>query len=214
MTDRPILFSGPMVYAILEGRKTQTRRVLKPQPRLGQSAHLYSTSQVDWQVRGKYGTVLSSERLPYTTGDRLWVREAWRTDVTYDWTKPSDLAADSPIIFEADGARNSNWRPAPMADHAGKLRPSMFMPRWASRITLEVTAVKVERLQDIEFQDVISEGCEVRQFWLFGADNAGRKRIAQSVFADLWDSINGSRPGSDWEANPWVAAIEFRRVGP
>jgi hypothetical protein len=94
----------------------------------------------------------------------------------------------------------------------GKLRPSMFMPRWASRITLEITDIRVERVQDIVERDTYAEGCErIREFQAFGADSAGRDKLARFGFKRLWDSINADR-GYGWDKNPWVWVISFRRI--
>jgi hypothetical protein len=177
MTDRPILFSGPMVRALLDGRKTQTRRVLKP------TAEAFETPK-------------------YRTGDRLWVREAWRADSQVDAVKPSDLSIGEPVYFEADGAIFSRGC---MMIKAGRARPSMFMPRWASRLTLTVTEVRVQRLQDIDEKDARAEG--VTELEIGTARNPCRMGYRMS-FRELWDHLNDPR-GYGWDANPWVAAYTF-----
>ena len=152
MKERPILFSAPMVRAILDGTKTQTRRVVKPQPyvdavgnacwngaNFGQSAdkvpHFQSLASP--LPSSKTGRV----RCPFgAPGDRLWVREAWRTVAEADPIPPRDMDEAFRLWFEVD---------APHQPGAGKYRPPMFMPHWASRITLEITGVRVEQLQDI-----------------------------------------------------------------
>lgn len=93
----------------------------------------------------------------------------------------------------------------------GKTRPSIHMPRWVSRILLEITAIRVERLQEISLAQVQREGCEVRQFWLFGANQEQAQKIGASVFGGLWSSINGAE---SWNSNPWVWVIEFRCITP
>lgn len=211
MKERPILFKDEMIRAILEGRKTQTRRVCKQQPYsngfafecneflchndyLPPSAmlmdvykggkYLYSTFNLEgWESECPYGK----------PGDRLWVREAFRLCVEAYATKPRDTDAAYRVWYEAD---------APHQPGFGRLRPSMHMPRWASRITLEITGVRVERLQDISDEDALSEGVYPTKTGIYpGAPKA--------AFCELWESING--PGS-WDENPWVWFIEFKRV--
>jgi hypothetical protein len=178
--ERPILFSGPMVRAILDGQKTQTRRIVKPQPSIeGQEPHL---------VRCPYGV----------PGDRLWVRETWGEG---GMTKPGD-----PASYAAD------W---PDAGAIRKWRPSIHMPRWASRIDLEVTAVRVERLQAITEEDARAEGAAHRI--ARGGDLSGALEGETPIqhvahFRDLWDSINGER--TPWASNPWVWVVSFKRVRP
>lgn len=178
--ERPILFNGPMVRAILDGRKTQTRRVCKGQRELS-SAH-------DFQI----------DRCPYgQPGDRLWVREAWRTADHFDHLAPSKLETWAPLKFAAGGAPIGAWAGY---GYGGKIRPGIHMPRWASRITLEVTGVRVDRLQDMSRDDAMEEGCPSLNMVV------GNTR---QWYADLWDSINGA---GAWAANPWVWVVEFRRV--
>ncbi len=189
MTDKPILFSAPMVRAILAGHKTQTRRVIKPiSP--GKPKPLET-----WQVAngGPYF------KLPCHAGYRLWVREAWRTHEAYDDLAPSALGGEEPVRYEADGAHQTWGYPA--IEKIGRARPGMFMPRWASRITLLVKAVKVERLQDISRGDAMAEGCPF--------PNMAAGPNPRYWFHSLWCSLNA--PGS-WDADPWVAAITFRPV--
>ena len=198
MKERPILFSGPMVRALLAGTKTQTRRVIKPQ-------HLAFFNQdaaamlSDWNERP----------LPYgQTGDRLWVREAWGLHAygdDTDWLKGGCTAMDLDdhvIAYRAD------WGPLQDGCH---WRPSIHMPRAASRITLEITGVRVERLQDISFTDAAAEGLHYTSERLdrWSADGSLWHATPQQAYRALWESING--PDS-WDANPWVWAIEFKRV--
>ena len=228
MTDRPILFSGPMVRAILEGRKTQTRRIIKVNGRVpefcGGRGDLNDLSCWGWQD-ANYGDWITLEADPgqrmgwrglqsaYAPGDRLWVREAWRTLHTSDCLAPRHLAEDpSKVTFEADShRRNPLWA-------FGKLRPSMFMPRWASRLTLIVTDVRVQRLQDISEDDARAEGIEHDQdrsrgnviAWRDYLDRGGKCGTAIASFRSLWDSLNAAR--APWAGNPWVVAVTFRPV--
>lgn len=182
MKERPILFSGPMVRAILEGRKTQTRRIWKPRK--------------NWQDECEDGYSMPhfvdgdgefhDQPCPYgQPGDRLWVRETWR--VADGGTKYYEYAADRSVLREAvDEACCLKWK------------PSIHMKRAASRITLEVVAVRVERLQEITPGDAVAEGI-------------GHSDVDAAVvsYSSLWDRINGR---GSWDANPWVWVVEFRKV--
>ena len=197
MSDRPILFSGPMVCALLEGRKTQTRRVLKPEPYeyIGRWWIIDSVSgdcHLDDWVAGRSG---SGPR--YVVGDRLWVREAWQGLSFGDYLPTKSRVCDlryratDPLGEIDKSVRGYPWR------------PGIHMPRWASRLTLTVTDVRVERLQDISGHDAVAEGaCEFAVTPPYPED----LDEARVHFSTLWNSING--PGA-WGANPWVAAVTF-----
>lgn len=231
MIERPILFSAPMVRALLNGTKTQTRRVIKPQPparyefgsgfRLGQ----YTQTRVDrngfqregldvfgiHDVDGEWGRVC-----PYgAPGDRLWARETWlvrsqdaRGEI--DWDRHNaerDAMGRMPwasVVYAAN-----SWETKVDGE---KWRPSIFMPRWASRITLEITEVRVQRLHDITDEDAVAESCPPRGpqpkgvgSQVFDPDSPIK------AFERLWRSINGD---AAWFDNPWVWALTFRRVQP
>lgn len=194
-----------MVRAVLSGAKTQTRRIAStrqcvlgeefPGPR---GSDGFSRAYLMHRASDRADML---ERCPYgQPGDSLWVREAWRTVAEADQLPPRDLTTAHRIWHEADEAHQPG---------AGKYRPPMFMPRWASRITLEVTGVRVERLQDISEADAIAEGS---RSWALEQDTpvkdipAGETRL---MFRQLWEHINGS---DSWDANPWVWAVEFRRL--
>lgn len=182
MKERPILFSSPMVRTILEGRKTQTRRVIKPQPVSG----VRFSPFVPGQVEDGHGQEM---RCPYGV-ERLWVRETWAENKVLP-------IADRPVgdyIYRADGVYSGTWK------------PSIFMPRRASRITLEVVSVRVERLQSISERDCCLEmGCAVE--WP-GPGPEPYKRNLRTSFGILWDTINAKR-GYGWDKNPWVWVVEF-----
>jgi hypothetical protein len=209
MSDKPILFSAPMVRAILDGRKTQTRRVLKPQPSLFEIDDKGTPCQVGvLQVQGRAynqltlgsdeaGVIPSEPRL-HSVGDTLWVKETWRTEARYHALAPRSLPKNAIISFDAD------YDCTPNDGCRGRVRQSIFMMRHMSRLHLLVTGVKVERLQDISEADAMAEG------WNGPLTEIGYP-TAKPVqwFSSLWDSING--PGS-WDANPWVVAYTFERI--
>lgn len=180
MKERPILFSGAMVRAILAGTKTQTRRVLKPQPQ----------PCGDGVLRP-----LITDCPHGYIGDRLWVREAWARRLDEDHLSARDIPAPNRWAWY--------WASGPgkccntgCAGAAGRVRAARFMPRWASRILLEIAGIRVERVQEITEDDALREGC-------YGAISA------RNEFTELWDSINEKR-GFGWETNPWVWVISFR----
>ncbi len=212
--ERPILMSAPMVRAILAGTKTQTRRFLRPQPHVdalgnacwndlnfGQDAH--GVPLFESMALMLPGSGTGEVRCPYgECGDKLWVREVWG----FEKRTEDDPLLEPVVTYRADQAEHlypvKRWR------------PSIHMPRHLSRITLEVTTVRVERLQDISEADAQAEGitpkwepgCSGRLMDAFGGFSF---RPAASAYAELWEQING--PGS-WDANPWVWVIEFKRV--
>lgn len=208
--SRPILFSGPMVRAILDGRKTQTRRAVKDVPdwclsgdvaAITNGAGEWAISQLGTRPRVWPPDPKSGFTCPYgQPGDELWVRETWRPLSEFDPSPETGAAywADSHVGLER---RNGD----------AKWRPSIHMPRWASRITLTVTAVRVERLQDISEADAIAEGCSEFYGDIMNINDGHvgtATRPRRFAFRDLWQSING--PDS-WDANPWVWVVEFER---
>ncbi|MBD1295510.1 hypothetical protein [Pseudomonas aeruginosa] len=207
MKERPILFTGPMVRAILEGRKTVTRRVVKPPPD-------FLGSMVDPNTpfktldAGLHARITCPHGQP---GDRLWVREAWAADAQVDAIAPRDLSQGEPIWYPADfSVRQTGCSMI----SKGRGRPSIHMPRWASRVLLEITAVRVERLQDISEEQALAEGvhgepCDhARQAC---GDIGCWGDTAKGAFGFLWESLNGE---GSWVANPWVWVVEFKRVTP
>jgi hypothetical protein len=170
MKERPILFSGQMVNAIRDGRKRQTRRKLK--------------GRLDLDFKNTIAAVTID--CPYgKPGDKLWCRETWAPHS--DMPRSAIYRCDRGGDYQDNVTPNFRWR------------PSIFMPRWASRILLEITAVRVERLQDISDTDAINEG--IPDYPDFVGDSPVED------YRTLWESING--PGS-WSANPWVWVIEFK----
>ena len=217
MKERPIIFSAPMVRAILEGRKMQTRRVVKPVSDddgfvlldYGQGPWPYRSSDGETPMRVvKRGGKLYLDETPHACpygqpGDGLWVRETFQR-----------FTDDGEILYKADpaGAAAMNELKHDECLEA-RWRPAIHMPRWASRILLEVTGVRVERLADISKDDAMSEGIVSQHDGGFGLADSTHYDFVDPVesYASLWESING--PGS-WEANPWVWVVEFKRVQP
>lgn len=203
MRERPILFAGPMVRAILNGEKTVTRRLMKPQPD-------FLGSMVDPNTPFKtLGAGLHARiTCPYgEPGDRLWVRETFATLSAgqYEPVKPAHgygqdvrFAATDPLTDCDVGVRGYAWR------------PSIHMPRWASRILLEITAVRVERLQDISDEQCVAEGIGVTKHAVgVKLTSPHDESVPRAMFRELWQSINGAE---SWAANPWVWVVEFRRI--
>lgn len=207
MTDRPILFSGPMVRAILSGAKTETRRVVKPAPsqrkwldlRGAAAAEPAGAHGVQFRLPG--GSPLTCVPCPYgVPGDRLWVKETWMASAA------NDSGDEALIGYRADDT--DEWRDitGPAMNHDDKLewcsrwvgrgngawQPSIYMPRWASRLTLAVEAVRVERLHEIDDAGARAEGVADRE-----------------AYRVLWCDINGAE---SWDVNPWVWVVEFKRA--
>jgi hypothetical protein len=196
MKERPILFNAEMVRAILDGRKTQTRRIMK----------FVETNQPPTNPDKFIATDGFLATCPYgIPGDRLWVRETWcavadgpigicpgiayRVDNSIAWR---DTLPDGTTVYNASKPQIWKWR------------PSIHMPRWASRITLEVVSVRVERVQDIGDTDALAEGIYPI------TDSLSNCNGARYYFQSLWDSINAAPHA--WADNPWVWVVEFRKV--
>lgn len=230
MNEHPIIFSGSMVRAILDGRKSMTRRVIKPQP------HPCAPARIDCHELESSGYGYFDEETDYKCPygapiDLLWARETWRVGA---WDVGKGIAVD----YKADGyARReylSEWVPdlgqrarligqsqedaikAGLPDFKWepgqspcRWRPSIHMPRWASRITLKVTDIRVERVQEINGRDVLAEGVDN------GMSNPAMgirwENMQRAAFRELWNSINAAR-GFCWISNPWVWVISFERV--
>lgn len=208
--ERPILFSAPMVRAILDGRKTVTRRVVtrrvwEPE----EKRHVIARPFMNYTV----GLIEQDIPCPYgAPGDRLWVRETWAPFVRGDggdgWVELLTYRADDAEVPIPAG--KSEWWRHQTKDGDYRWRPSIHMPRWAARITLEVTEVSVERLQEITREDAIAEGCP--GWGQFDHHTLEYDcEYPEEEFRSLWDSINAAR-GYGWDANPWVWRIAFRRL--
>ncbi|MCF2841950.1 morphogenetic protein [Klebsiella pneumoniae] len=229
MKERGMIFNAEMVRALLDGRKTQTRRVianvghdncLPLQKRTKTKDGIY-THVMDAHIYGlcPFGKI----------GDRIWVRETW-SDVNLDGAPAVAYRADDEVydlmedksLLDEDGAFNyqdprvrkyqfAAWHSDLISGIEGNWRPSIHMPRWASRITLEITGVRVERLNSISQEDAQAEGLELTGWrpTYSDPDSGGEVMTPYDNFAELWSSIYGDE---SWQANPWVWVIEFKRV--
>lgn len=239
MTERPILFSAEMVRAIFGGNKTMTRRIVKPQPTWVQAHTAYIGRKIGiHEVLCPYGR----------KGDRLWVRETWQCVHVYI-DPETGYGDDIKVAKEIPKEKDSYWRPIYAADQeyeenswdrGFRWRPSIHMPRWASRITLEITDVRLQRLQAINEQDALAEGVMHTDFgmytpkgtmsldggntflpfkeqrapgWHVGPVSGPDQcfQAARNAFGNLWEHIHGD---GAWDQNPWVWAISFRRLVP
>lgn len=223
MKKRPILFNAEMVNAILEGRKTQTRRIVKNQP-LDKSKSCFVIESTDRQQIGTFRfSDINHEnpvyiRCPHgSAGDQLWVKETYAVGVCSDRLKPSELSPrfhlvdNGGIWYEAD-----TTCPKSPVTEKGKIRPSLFIPKWASRINLIIDSISSQRLHDINQDDAIAEGIELVEHncfknYLTGPPNderPGYEYLEDPIgsFRSLWKSINGI---DSWNSNPWVWVIRF-----
>lgn len=209
MKERPILFSGPMVRALLDGSKTQTRRVVKPQPYIDEQGNFcWNGSNFGQDGKGPHTQAIASPipssktkrvHCPYgKPGDRLWVRETF-AHIYRDNATP-DQRRDGDVAYKADHQGLDEYA-------YGTWKSSIHMPRWASRITLEVTGVRVERLQGISEADAMAEGVAETAKYLQGLSACLEHCYA---YEDLWESINGA---GSWDANPWVWVVNFKAEG-
>ena len=225
MKERPILFSTPMVQAILEGRKSQTRRIIKmPDLVNNPSWYRYIGNSNDMgitRVAIPYDDRLYHEwqRVnsnaaswvihSYKPGDVLWVRETWNTLTAYEEKPDYSVMSVREFVYKADDDRFDKWK------------PSIFMPKEACRIRLLVEDIRVERLQDISEEDAIAEGIEYmdNQFvedydeplriYCDYSDKESVLLVAKSSYKTLWESINGK---GSWDKNPWVWCVKFKRL--
>lgn len=236
MNEKPIIFNSDMVRAILENNKTQTRRVMRPQPtEVLNSGWGHGWDWKGYTAKDQAFPAWIRGRCPYgQPGDRLWVRETWQLLMPHtvsfgpgedDWDSeaeesdfiPTELPITGTLCYKADDENQCKW-----------WRPSIYMPRWASRITLEITNVRVERVLYISRDDAFREGVEhIDPYKLPGMQNIGVPLPAAfrdyqdanncffanpvASFLSLWDSINAGR-GFPAQENPYVWVIEFRRV--
>lgn len=205
MKELPILMKGPMVRAILEGRKTQTRRIVKLPVKDPLTGCEIAGCEINSLLR--QGEEICEYGVP---GDRLWVRETFALCEADGpkWFYRADSDDDGTIPYLVSGAGGFGGGVGSMK--VDRWKSSIFMPRWASRITLEIEAVRVERLIEISNDDAIAEGVVYRDSCWFATDDpkALPWMTALGAYRELWESING--PGS-WDANPWVWVIQFPR---
>lgn len=225
MKERPIMFSPESVVGILAECKTQTRRVITAADYNGNpvcvgAAKAWYTLQDDeggpWAWVGDFNDPESDSDIcikpPYgIPGDRLWVRESWRP--FYE----KDTGAQG-IQYHAGGFEEVSIQPCASVFGNDRWRHAMFMPRWASRITLEITDIRVERVQEISEADAICEGCRADEdpYWrpTYSDPDSGGNPSARRSYEYLWDTINGKRNRGEyaWVKNPWVWVIDFWRL--
>ena len=217
MKERPILFSGPMVRAILEGRKTVTRRAMSPQPEHAQihvwngrtirecesrawcwRDRVFHDAMVDCHGTNTLGPMLAPFCPHGAPGDRLWVRETFAESVP-------GCEEQGGFSYRSDHVDPRGDGPA----HPMTWRPSIFMPRAASRITLDVVSVRAERLQDITDEEIAAEGVTMQALIDLGVPSFPWPAAPLDLWRLGWNAINGKR--APWEANPWVWRVEFRR---
>lgn len=214
MKERPILFSGPMVRAIIDDLKTQSRRILKRN-----AAGRVQLHGKTWHTDDPNAIKACPYGLP---GDRLWVKETWLTDKKYDSLKPSEIPRSAPIEYCASD----------IPFHFGKKRSSLFMPRWMSRLVLEIKNIRIERLQDISPEDAQAEGATWKNFgtdqWNkllpgWSMENPHPEHFAHCLytathaFGNYINKIHGGKnwnlkPSNLWDTNPLVWVISFKRV--
>ncbi len=189
MKEKPIIFNSEMIRAILDDRKTQTRRIVKPQP--SKENHIsWGISERPFWYEMHRSFVVQEIKCPYgKLGDRLWVRESFGYDA---------------VIVKGAGNKNIKYKVSASGFELEnyKWKPSIHMPRWASRITLEITDIRVERLREISLDDINSEGVKINTY-PYG------KVEGMVYFRELWNSI--AKDKYKWQDNPWVWVIEFKR---
>lgn len=255
--ERPVIFTGDNVRAIMAGRKTQTRRVVSQR---NSDVDGWLWKRLEWddsKIPALFGPNFSDDSLRrisdpiaedylhvacrphqddpqgddfwtrwrvssvYSPGDRLWVKEKWALGRNYDRAAPSDMVGGFAVWYGSDDHPDES-RGLALSDARGRWRSPIHMPRWASRLTLEITDVRVERLCDISQVDAYAEGCDSQHCaacdesgeWARGKvceDCAGEGHISsRQVFRASWDSINAKRPGCSWADNPFVWCISFK----
>lgn len=211
MTERGMIFNGEMVRAVLDGRKTQTRRIMAPQPADDIERGAFpNPDAIGWKssLKHKHGGTTAHFCPHGKPGDRIWVRETFQGPL-FDFDLMDSYCKDSTpfekpefCVYKADGVPAPEFYDADDELHC-RWRPSIHMPRWASRLTLEITDVRVEKLKHIPRAGIIAEGYPAER------EATGGQYDPFLWYRDLWESIYGD---GSWQANPWVWVIEFKRV--
>ncbi|HCT5600666.1 TPA: hypothetical protein OT144_004620 [Klebsiella oxytoca] len=225
MKERGMIFNAEMVQAIFNGQKTQTRRPIKwKQTRFTEIGEREDGSRWPWSEDAEHACDFWHPCPFGAVGDRIWVREAYRFPASLDDVSPTGVGEMAvatgyrkpwaPTFYESTGTFSDGWKgfeTPPKVSGAGKLRPSIHMPRWASRILLEITDVRVERLNSISQEDAQAEGMDLTGWrpTYSDPDSGGDTWTPYDNFAHLWESIYGEE---SWKANSWVWVISFKRV--
>jgi hypothetical protein len=201
--DRPILFSGRMVRAILDGKKTETRRVIKPQPHEGTvrcGGIFWVKASMDFELCVDVDDdrdEMVRKHCPHgIVGGHLWVRESWAVSRLYDDVAPRNIDPGAKVAYAADNPRGL------------RKRPGIYMPRWASRLTLKIAEIRVEPLHEIRCTGIRAEGLDCPEHDFASGFCTSECLALRKAFADLWDEINRRR-GFAWADNPWVWVLRF-----
>lgn len=196
LKDKPILFNTEMVKAILNGNKTQTRRIIKPHPIQPEKGSYFDSfaggPQWNWWSKDHRQYLGQIIKCPYEIGQKLWIRETW-----FDEFKALYPQRKTKRIF--------HYKASVLDKSVFKWKPSIFMPKEACRLWLEITNIRAEKLQNITPEDIIHEGCTIPR--------VTAKTCFRGDWIKLWNSINEKR-GYSWESNPWVWVIEFKKIKP
>lgn len=209
--EKPILFQGEMIRAILDGRKTQTRRIIKPQPHPQFLARgVWSVvpqwphqDGVRWFMKDGCSELV---KCPHgKPGDELWVRETWGLFPHYESWRLDEVPKDDAVLYRAAN-------PALKTEAKMRWKPSIHMPRWASRIQLKITDIQVEQVQEISERDAEAEGIDPSGTSCGVCGEPYPSCV--DAFKCLWETINGKREGRSWDDNPWVWKVSFKRIKP
>lgn len=220
--EHPILFSAPMIQALFAGRKTQTRRMMKPQPILLPPGYCNPKGRWSWDPNRDHHNLWEIDENPNLgdwaawrlsmcpygeVGDRLWIKETFFCN-SFDYPEATDHSREN-LYYRADGEPDMEGET--IGKEGGGWKPSIFMPRWASRLTLEITGVRVEQVQSITVDDIYNEGIRpVRDGKMLLHHSPATDAAYREDWQALWDDINGKKRGASFADNPWCWVLNFR----